>query len=68
MQIAPFLRMLRKTNHMTQRELAEKAGIALNTVKSIEQGRTPNPRTDTLDALLGVFNLHLFIGGKIDHE
>lgn len=53
---------------MTQRELAEKSGIPLKTVKSIEQGRTRNPRTDTLDAILGAFNLHLFIGGKIDHE
>lgn len=68
MQVAPLLRMLRKTNNMTQKELAEKSGIAINTVKSIEQGRTPNPRTDTLDALLGVFNLHLFIGWKIEHE
>jgi len=68
MQIAPLLRMLRKTNHMTQRELSEKSGIPLKTVKSIEQGRTRNPRTDTLDAILGAFNLHLFIGGTIDHE
>jgi len=38
----------RKQQDMTQKELAEKAGIDLFTLSKIETGTTPNPTIETM--------------------
>lgn len=38
----------RKQQELTQRELAEKAGIDLFTLSKIETGTTPNPTIETM--------------------
>lgn len=40
-----------KKNKITYQELSDMSNIALNTLKSIFSGRTPNPRIDTMQAI-----------------
>ena len=54
------LRTRRTAIGMTQRELSEVSGVRLDTLRSIEQGRTPNPGVFTVSALA------LAIGISID--
>jgi transcriptional regulator with XRE-family HTH domain len=48
--IANNVRNARKQLHISQSQLAEKAGVSLDTVKSVEQGR----RTMSLDTFLKI--------------
>ncbi|AWJ92635.1 transcriptional regulator (plasmid) [Azospirillum baldaniorum] len=41
-----------------QAELAEASGVALQTVKFIEQGRTEDPRSSSLDKIEAAFRTH----------
>jgi transcriptional regulator with XRE-family HTH domain len=43
-----YLRYLRTLNKLTQREVSEKTGIPLETVKSHEQGRKSNLKYRTM--------------------
>ena len=44
-----FVKEKRKSVHLTQKELAEKAGVGLRLIRSIEQGKTNlNINNDTL--------------------
>lgn len=51
MDPAATLRRSRKNAGLTQRELAEQAGVAQSVVAKIESGRS-TPRVDTFDRLL----------------
>ena len=46
-----YLRSLRRAAHLTQPELAERAGVAVRTISAIETGKANNLRTATLTAL-----------------
>ena len=37
------LKLAREARHLTQAELAARAGVQLDTLRAIEQGRTANP-------------------------
>ncbi|MDP9250210.1 MAG: helix-turn-helix domain-containing protein [Chloroflexota bacterium] len=51
MQAAPMLRDARRLAGLTQRQLADRAGVAQATVGRIESGQI-TPRVDTLENLL----------------
>ena len=57
-QFSQALRQARKVADLTQRELADRAGLSVATIKSIEQARH-NPTAATLRSLLGVAELAL---------
>ena len=46
-----------KANKITYEQLSEKSGIPLNTLKNIFSGRTPNPRIDTIQAIMRALEL-----------
>ena len=50
MQVAEIKCYLKK-NKITYDTLSENSGIPIGTIKSIFSGRTPNPRTDTMQAI-----------------
>lgn len=50
-KIKDRLRELRTAAGKTQQELATAAGLSWSVIAQIEQGKTPNPRLDTLQAL-----------------
>src|SRR5687768_3275352 len=50
------LRDHRARNGMTQRELAELAGVSVRTVRAIEQGQVRHPRQASLRQLAGVLD------------
>jgi y4mF family transcriptional regulator len=52
--LAQFVRSRRKARRLTQRELAELAGVGLRFVVELEAGK-PTLRADTINAVLGVF-------------
>lgn len=54
----PALRMLRRRAGMTQREVAETAGISKNLVSNWETGST-GPSLNSLDKVLGVMGANL---------
>lgn len=45
------LRRARNARWLTQKELAQKAGVAEHTVMRIERGQSPTPTRDTVFAL-----------------
>ena len=53
-----FVKTQRKALGITQRELADKAGVGLRFVRDLEQGRT-GLRLNKLDELLRVFGARL---------
>lgn len=60
--LADTLRTLREARGLTQRELAQAAGLPRSSLTDIERGRVASPRRDVLDALaatLGVDTLAL---------
>lgn len=58
--ISRNIKRFRNQNDLTQKQLAEKAGITLFTLTKIEGGTTPDPRIDTLRRIADV------LGVKID--
>jgi len=60
MNAAHLLRSARRTVGLTQRQLAERAGVPQATVGRIEAG-TITPRTDTLERLLRVAGQELAV-------
>jgi transcriptional regulator with XRE-family HTH domain len=46
--IGKNIKRFRNQKELTQKQLAEKAGITLFTLTKIEGGKTPDPRIDTL--------------------
>jgi y4mF family transcriptional regulator len=53
-RIAQFVRERRKSLRLTQRELAEKAGVGLRFVRDLEQGKE-SIRLDKANAALALF-------------
>ena len=52
--VAAFVRARRLANRMTQRELAELAGLGVRLVSEVERGKTTT-RMDVVNRLLAVF-------------
>ena len=66
---ATRLREIRKRQGLTQKELAEKAGVSYEVVRSYEQGRRINADWSTLQRIVEVLNTtqeYLRIGGNSD--
>ncbi len=62
------LKELRKKHHLTQQELAQKAGLTFSLLTKIEQGVTPNPTLKTLIKLADAFKINIdeLVGRKND--
>jgi DNA-binding SARP family transcriptional activator/DNA-binding XRE family transcriptional regulator len=58
-RLACLVRSHRKGAGLTQRQLADLAGISLGTLEDLEQGRTVRPRREALARLAGVLQLRL---------
>lgn len=50
------IKKLRKKHHLSQEQLANKAGITYSTLIKIESGTNKNPTLETLSKLANVFN------------
>jgi y4mF family transcriptional regulator len=59
-QLAAFVRDRRKANRMTQRQLAELAGVGTRFVSELERAK-PTLRLQTVNAVLAVFGKQLGI-------
>ena len=60
--VAAFVRARRKANRLSQRELAELAGVGVRFVSELERGK-PTLRVDAVNSVLAVFGKRL---GVID--
>ena len=49
-----FVKSRRKASHLTQEELAKKAGVGLRFIRDLEQGKT-NLRMDKVNQVLALF-------------
>lgn len=66
MSINTRIKELRKNHKMTQPQLADKLGVSLDMVKSLEIGRS-NPSIDTLNKLADVFECSTdYLMGRTD--
>ena len=54
LEVGSFVRVRRKANKMTQRELAELAGVGTRFVSELERGKG-SVRLDAVNAVLAVF-------------
>ena len=57
-QLAAFVRERRKDVNLTQKEFAERAGVALTVVRKIEQGKT-NLNMEKVNLVLRMFGHEL---------
>ena len=57
-QLATFVKERRKEVNLTQKEFAERAGVALTVVRKIEQGKT-NLNMDKVNLILNMFGHEL---------
>lgn len=55
MNIADFVRQKRKLYKMTQRELADRAGVGLRFIRELEAGK-PTLRLDKVNIVLDLFS------------
>jgi len=53
------IKKLRKEHHLSQEELAQKAGITYSTLIKIESGINKNPTLETLTKIATVFNIKI---------
>ena len=53
------IKKLRKEHHLSQEELAQKAGITYSTLIKIESGLNKNPTLDTLRKIATAFGVKL---------
>lgn len=51
-----FVRERRRANRLTQRQLAELAGVGVRVISELERGK-PTLRLDVLDRVLAVFGM-----------
>lgn len=58
MDIISFIRKQRKLNRMTQRDLAEKAGVGIHFIRDLEQGKK-TLRMDKVNQVLALFGMEL---------
>ncbi|WP_165949383.1 BTAD domain-containing putative transcriptional regulator [Kribbella turkmenica] len=52
-----LLRTLRRNGGMTQRELANRAGLSAGAIRDLEQGRTRSPKPETIEAIAQALGL-----------
>jgi len=57
--LASNIKKLRKQHHLSQEQLAQKAGITYSTLIKIESGSNKNPTLDTLTKLANVFKIKI---------
>ena len=50
-EFGPLLRELRRRSGLTQRELADRAGVSMGAIRDLEQGRSSSPRRDSVQAI-----------------
>ena len=62
--IGSTIRTARLSQGLTQRQLAEKAGVSERSVLSLELGDATGMRFDKLCAILDSLGLHLFVGSE----
>lgn len=53
------IKELRKKHHLSQEQLAQKAGITYSTLIKIESGLNKNPTLDTLTKIANVFKIKI---------
>lgn len=53
-----FVKERRKTLHLTQRDLADRAGVGLRFIRELEQGK-PSLRLDKVNQVLALFGRHM---------
>ena len=53
------IKKLRKKHHLSQEQLAQKAGITYSTLIKIESGSNKNPTLETLTKLAAVFRIKI---------
>jgi len=53
------IKKLRKKYHLSQEQLAQKAGITYSTLIKIESGNNKNPTLETLTKLANVFKIKI---------
>ncbi len=58
MTIAEFVRQQRKMHKMTQRDLADRAGVGIRFIRELEGGK-PTLRMDTVNVVLDMFGHRL---------
>ena len=63
-----IIRQLRISNGWSQQQLADHAHVALNTIKNLESGFTPNPRIETVMRIFNAFGIELVIGKELPYE
>lgn len=57
--LSPNIKKLRKKHHLSQEQLAQKAGITYSTLIKIESGNNKNPTLETLTKLANVFRIKI---------
>ena len=67
--LADFVKTRRKAVNLTQKEFAERAGVALTVVRKIEQGKT-NLNLEKVNLVLRMFGHELAVvdSKKMNHE
>lgn len=58
MTVSEFVRQNRKSHHLTQRDLADRAGVGLRFIRELETGK-PTLRMDKVNIVLGLFGHRL---------
>lgn len=58
MTVSEFVRQNRKSHHLTQRDLADRAGVGLRFIRELETGK-PTLRMDKVNTVLGLFGHRL---------
>ena len=57
--LASNIKKLRKQYHLSQEQLAQKAGITYSTLIKIESGLNKNPTLDTLTKIANAFKIKI---------
>ena len=57
--LAANIKKLRKGHHLSQEQLAKKAGITYSTLIKIESGLNKNPTLETLTKIAGAFGVKI---------
>ena len=65
--LSQYVKDLRKQYHLTQEDLAEKAGVGLRFVRDLEQGKT-TLRMDKVNQVLNLFGAELAPVKQVYHE